>query len=182
MPHPDMRSLIRGPRFHIIPDWQRFSAAHGASSHPHICFPSARPQGPSNSSFGEDADPDLRSAHYRSNVLHSNNLQYHSMNGPPGALLPSQPTTSMQWRHDAATGDERTFLNGLMGALTGETYAPSTVEFRCDNRSADLSFNSADVEHIVTLPAFVPRVLATPPRRQAGRAEGAPSARTGSCG
>ena len=55
------------------------------------------------------------------------------------------------------------FLNGLVSALTGEIYAPTTVEVRCDDRSTDLDFSAADVERIVTSPQSVERVAATAP-------------------
>ena len=64
---------------------------------------------------------------------------------------------------NATIHEEVSFLNGLVGALTGEIYAPTTVEVRCDNRSADLGFSAADVERIVSSPEFVAWVAATAP-------------------
>jgi len=64
---------------------------------------------------------------------------------------------------DATIHEEVSFLNGLVAALTAEIYAPTTVEVRCDNRSADLGFSAADVQRITTSPEFVEWVAATAP-------------------
>jgi hypothetical protein len=61
---------------------------------------------------------------------------------------------------NATIHEEVSFLNGLVGALTGEIYATTTVEVRCDTRSADLDFSAADVERIVTSPGFFAWVVA----------------------
>ncbi len=68
---------------------------------------------------------------------------------------------------NATIHEEVSFLSGLVGALigalTGEMYAPTTVEVRSDDRSTDLAFNTADVKRIVTSPEFVRWVRATVP-------------------
>ncbi len=61
---------------------------------------------------------------------------------------------------NATIHEEVSFLNGLVGALAGEIYATTTVEVRCDTRSADLDFSAADVERIVTSPGFFAWVVA----------------------
>ena len=67
-----------------------------------------------------------------------------------GLISPDQQIEIQQMcpSGNATIHEEVSFLNGLVGALTGRIYAPTTVEVRCDNRSADLGFSAADVERI----------------------------------
>jgi hypothetical protein len=102
-----------------------------------------------------------------------------------GAGAPNTPVVYQSWRNhwlgglispdqeiaiaemcpsgNATIREEVSFLNGLVSALTGEIYATTTVEVRCDTRSADLDFSAADVERIVTSPGFFAWVVATAP-------------------
>lgn len=57
---------------------------------------------------------------------------------------------------DATIHQEMTFLNGLVGALTGGIYSPTTVEVRCrGGRRSDLELTGEDVQRIVSDPAFL---------------------------
>ena len=82
-----------------------------------------------------------------------------------GLISPDQQIEIQQMcpSGNATIHEEVSFLNGLVGALTGRIYAPTTVEVCYDNRSADLGFSAADVERIVASPEFVQWVAATTP-------------------
>ncbi len=60
---------------------------------------------------------------------------------------------------NATIHDEQTFLNGLVTALTGGIYAPTTVTIRCSTgQSAQLQLSRKEVISILTAPAFRERV------------------------
>ena len=67
---------------------------------------------------------------------------------------------------NATVHEEWTFLNGLVTALTGGIYSPTTVKVRCARgRRADLELSSEDVRHIVSSGEFLERVDLMMPER-----------------
>ena len=65
---------------------------------------------------------------------------------------------------NATIHEEVTFLNGLVGALTGEIYAPTTVTVRCRRgRRAQMELSAEEVRQIVTSPEFLEWVAAVAP-------------------
>lgn len=104
-----------------------------------------------------------------------------------GAGAPAAPVTTDQWRHhwlgglispdkemniravcpsgDATIEQEQTFLNGLVGVLTGGLYMPTTVQVRCAGGSVALDLTSEEVERIVTSTAFLDRIGEEAPSR-----------------
>ena len=67
---------------------------------------------------------------------------------------------------NAPIHDEQTFLNGLVGALTGGIYTPTTVTIRCDSgRLAEVGLSESEVIAIVRSPAFLERVQMVMPGR-----------------
>jgi Bor protein len=86
-----------------------------------------------------------------------------------GGLI--SPNQTLELREMCPSGnatihEEATFMNGLIGALTGGIYQPTTVKVRCaDGGRADLEFTAEDVERIVSDPAFLMAVQAIAPAR-----------------
>ena len=67
---------------------------------------------------------------------------------------------------NATIHNEQSFLNGLVSALTGGIYTPTTVRIRCDSgRSADIDLSEEQVLAIVTSSAFLERVERVMPGR-----------------
>ena len=65
---------------------------------------------------------------------------------------------------NATIHGEMSFLNGLVGILTGGIYMPTTVTVRCDTgASADFDLDDEDVARIVSDPAFLDWVEAVAP-------------------
>ena len=105
-----------------------------------------------------------------------------------GAGAPSGPVVYDVWRHhwlgglidpdqeveinemcpsgDATVHEEWTFLNGLVTALTGAIYSPTTVTVRCRRGGrAELRLSSEDVKRIASSDAFLERVGVALPNR-----------------
>ena len=67
---------------------------------------------------------------------------------------------------NATIHDEQSFLNGLVSALTGGIYSPTTVRIRCaTGQRLDLELSEDDVLRILTAPAFMDRVQSLMPGR-----------------
>lgn len=103
-----------------------------------------------------------------------------------GAGAPTGTIVYDQWRHhwlaglidpdqemaleeicpsgNATIKNEATFLNGLVTALIGVVYSPTTVTVRCVTGSdADLEFDEAQIAKIVSDPSFLDWVEAVSP-------------------
>ncbi len=65
---------------------------------------------------------------------------------------------------NATIHGEMSFLNGLVGILTGGIYMPTTVTVRCDTgQNAEFDLDEEDVARIVSDPAFLDWVEAVAP-------------------
>jgi hypothetical protein len=106
-----------------------------------------------------------------------------------GAGAPDGPLMHDEWRHhwlwglispdkelalrdvcasgDATIETEMTFLNGLVSALTGGIYSPTTVKVRCVGATVILELDDADVARIVADPRFLSWVAERAPDRLA---------------
>ena len=104
-----------------------------------------------------------------------------------GGGAPASPVVYGEWQHhwlggligerthemgeicpsgNATIHDEQTFLNGLVTALTGGIYAPTTVTIRCSTgQSAQLQLSKKEIVSILTAPAFRERVETVLPGR-----------------
>jgi hypothetical protein len=61
---------------------------------------------------------------------------------------------------NATIEQEQTFLNGLVGALTGGIYSPTTIQVRCATGRIDLDLNEDELRRITSDPIFRDRVEA----------------------
>ena len=65
---------------------------------------------------------------------------------------------------NATIHEEVSFLNGLVAALTGEIYSPTTVTVRCDTGiNADFDLDEEDIARIVSDPTFLDWIEAVAP-------------------
>jgi hypothetical protein len=99
----------------------------------------------------------------------------HTFNIGNGA--PMAPVSEEQWRHhwlwglvspdrelelremcpsgNATIEVEQSFLNGLVSALTGAIYSPTTVRIRCPGGTASLDVDPADLTGLASDPDFM---------------------------
>ena len=105
-----------------------------------------------------------------------------------GSGAPTAPVVSDEWRHhwlwglisqeqelevqrlcggtsNATIYQEQTFLNGLVGALTGGIYVPRTIQVRCATGWADVDLNEDELRRITSDPIFLDWVAAVLPGR-----------------
>lgn len=94
-----------------------------------------------------------------------------------GSGAPSAPVAEEEWRHhwlwglvspdnvlelsevcssgNATIEAEQHFLNGLVAALTGGIYSPTTVRVRCADGTASLDLDAEEVARIVSAPELL---------------------------